>query len=62
MIGLVLPVVRVFYTNNVCGPYADRLGGTLTPIPWANSSTLAQREVHLDGRVMVRGWYSRSDR
>ena len=33
------PVMRVFYDNDVCGPYADRLGGTLTPeagptTPW----------------------------
>ena len=48
-----LPVVRVFYNNNVCGPYADRLGGTLSPIPWANNATVAQREFTLDGRQ----WY-----
>lgn len=48
-----IPVIRVFYDNNVCGPYADRLGGTLSPIPWANNATVAQREFTLDGRQ----WY-----
>ena len=48
-----MPVLRVFYDNNACGPYADRLGGTLSPIPWANNATLAQREFTLDGRQ----WY-----
>lgn len=47
------PVMRVFYDNNACGPYADRLGGTLSPIPWANNSTVAQREFTLNGRQ----WY-----
>ena len=48
-----MPVMRVFYNNNACGPFADRLGGTLAPIPWANFSTLAQREFTLNGRQ----WY-----
>jgi hypothetical protein len=48
-----MPVVRVFYDNNACGPYADLLGGTLSPIPWANNATIAQREFTLDGRL----WY-----
>jgi subtilisin-like proprotein convertase family protein len=39
-----LPVVRVFYDGNACGPYADRLGGTLSPIPWMGNATLGQRE------------------
>ena len=50
---LSFPVMRVFYTNNVCGPYADRLGGTLTPIPWANNALVAKREFTLNGRH----WY-----
>ncbi len=48
-----LPVMRVFYDNDACGPYADRLGGTLSPIPWANNATIAQREFTLGGRQ----WY-----
>ncbi len=47
------PVMRVFYTNNACGPFADRLGGTLAPIPWANDATIAQREFTLNGQQ----WY-----
>lgn len=47
------PVVRVFYDNNVCGPFADRLGGTLSPIPWAGNATIARREFTLRGRQ----WY-----
>ena len=42
-----LPVMRVFYVNNVCGPYADRLGGTLSPIPWAGNALVGQREFTL---------------
>ena len=48
-----LPVMRVFYNNNTCGPYADRLGGTLSPIPWAANATVAKREFSLNGRQ----WY-----
>ncbi len=48
-----LPVMRVFYDNNRCGPFADRLGGDLSPIPWANNATIAQRQFTLDGRL----WY-----
>jgi len=50
---LSFPVMRVFYDQNVCGPYADRLGGTLSPIPWADNATLAQREFTLNGQQ----WY-----
>lgn len=48
-----LPVMRVFYNNNACGPYADRLGGTLSPIPWAGNATVARREFTLNNRQ----WY-----
>lgn len=48
-----LPVMRVFYNNNACGPYADRLGGSLSPIPWAGNATVARREFSLNGRQ----WY-----
>ena len=50
---LSLPVVRVFYDSNACGPYADRLGGTLSPIPWAGNATIAQRQFTLNGQL----WY-----
>jgi len=51
--SLSFPVMRVFYDANACGPFVDRLGGTLSPIPWANNSTLAQREFTLGGKQ----WY-----
>lgn len=47
------PVMRVFYENNVCGPYADRLGGTIYPIPWANNATVVKREFTLNDKQ----WY-----
>ena len=50
---LSFPVVRVFYDSNACGPYADRLGGTLSQIPWAGNATLARREFTLNGQQ----WY-----
>ncbi len=51
--SLSFPVMRVFYDNNVCGPFVDRLGGTVQPIPWAGNATLAQREFTLAGKL----WY-----
>jgi len=50
---LSFPVMRVFYDSDACGPYADRLGGTLYKIPWANDTKLAQREFTLNGQL----WY-----
>lgn len=51
--SLSFPVMRVFYEGNACGPFVDRLGGTVYPIPWADNATLAQREFTLDGKQ----WY-----
>lgn len=50
---LSFPVMRVFYDRDACGPYADRLGGTLSPIPWADDAKLVEREFTLDGQP----WY-----
>ncbi len=50
---LSFPVMRVFYEDNDCGPYADRLGGSLSVIPWAGNLKLAQREFTLNGEQ----WY-----
>jgi subtilisin-like proprotein convertase family protein len=50
---LSLPVMRVFYENDDCGPYADRLGGSLSVIPWAGNAKLAKREFTLNGQL----WY-----
>ena len=47
------PVVRVFYDNNICGPFVDRLGGTLSPIPWAGNALVGKREFTLNGQA----WY-----
>ncbi len=70
-----LPVMRVFYDNDVCGPYADRMGGNLTPISWANNNVLALREFTQSGRqwlelgiqdtigdyVIYQAWYLSAD-
>ena len=50
---LSFPVMRVFYENNACGPFVDRLGDTLSPIPWAGNALIAKREFTLNGRQ----WY-----
>ena len=50
---LSFPVMRVFYENNACGPFVDRLGGTLSPIPWAGNVLVAKGEFTLNGRQ----WY-----
>ena len=47
------PVMRVFYDNNVCGPYADRLGGTLTPVSWANNAQVVLRQFDQGGRTWL---------
>jgi hypothetical protein len=47
------PVMRVFYADDECGPFVDRLGGTVYPITWANNALLAQREFTLNGKL----WY-----
>jgi len=51
--SLSFPVMRVFYEDDACGPFVDRLGGTVYPIPWAGDATLAQREFTLAGKQ----WY-----
>ncbi len=70
-----LPVMRVFYDNNDCGPYADRMGGDLTPISWANNAVVVLREFTQSGRqwleigiqdtignyVIYQSWYLSAD-
>ncbi len=70
-----LPVMTVFYDNDVCGPYADRLGGDLTPIGWANNDIVVLREFTQSGRqwleigvqdtignyVIYQSWYLSAD-
>ncbi len=48
-----LPVMRVYYQDDVCGPYADRLGGTLQPTEWAGNATVVSREFTMEGEQ----WY-----
>ena len=43
------PVMRVFYDNDACGPYTDRLGGTLLPVEWADNVTIVDREIMVNG-------------
>ena len=44
------PVMRVFYENDACGPYADRLAVPLTPVSWANDALLVQRTFTQNGQ------------
>lgn len=44
-----LPVMNVFYDNDVCGPFADQLGGRLEPVSWANNATIVAREFTQNG-------------
>lgn len=46
-----LPVMRVFYDGNGCGPYADRIGpSSITPVTWANNAQVVLREFTLNGQ------------
>lgn len=70
-----LPVMSVFYDQDACGPYADRLGGDITPISWANNEVLVLREFTQSGRnwleigiqdtignyVIYQAWYLSAD-
>jgi len=70
-----LPVMRVFYDNDDCGPYADRIGGDLTPVSWANDDLVVLREFTQAGRqwleigiqdtigdyVIYQSWYLSAD-
>lgn len=38
------PVMSVFYEQNACGPYADRLNGPQQPVHWANNELLVARQ------------------
>ncbi len=46
-----MPVMTVFYENNACGPYADRLGGTGLPVNWAGSSSVVNRTFTQNGET-----------
>ncbi|MGI9015525.1 MAG: hypothetical protein ACR2HR_00220 [Euzebya sp.] len=39
-----MPAMTVFYENDACGPFVDRLGGELTPVDWADGAEVVLRE------------------
>ncbi|MFK7860906.1 MAG: hypothetical protein AB8B64_18960, partial [Granulosicoccus sp.] len=43
------PVMSVYYDDDACGPYADRLNGPQSPVEWANNARLVAREYTQDG-------------
>ena len=45
--------MRVFYENDACGPYADRLAVPLTPVSWANNALLVQRTFTQNGQTSL---------
>ncbi len=48
-----LPVMLVFYDNDECGPYADRLGGTLLPVSWHNNAEVVTRTFVQNGTAWL---------
>jgi len=44
------PVMSVYYDQNVCGPYADRLNGPQATVGWSNNAKLVAREFTQDGK------------
>ncbi len=46
-----MPVMTVFYENNACGPYADRLGGSGLPVSWAGNSSVVNRTFTQNGET-----------
>jgi len=44
------PVMSVYYANNACGPYADRLNGPQAQVTWADNALLVAREFTQDGK------------
>ncbi len=47
------PVMRVFYENDACGPYADRLAVPLTPVSWANDALVVHRTFTQNGQTWL---------
>jgi Copper amine oxidase, enzyme domain len=49
-----MPVIRVHYANNACGPYADRIDTyNLKPISWCNNATVCQKSYVSGGHNML---------
>lgn len=47
------PAMPVYYNNNQCGPYLDRLDTDLEPVPWANNALVVSRSFTQNGEE----WY-----
>jgi len=47
------PAMPVYYSNNACGPYLDRLDNDLVEVPWANNATVVKRQFTTNGEQ----WY-----
>lgn len=47
------PAMPVYYQNNQCGPYLDRLDGDLSAVSWANNDRVVSREFTVNGEQ----WY-----
>ncbi len=45
-----LPSMTVFYDDDACGPFVDRLGGDLTPVEWADDAEVVIREFQQRGQ------------
>jgi hypothetical protein len=49
-----MPVIRVHYQNNACGPYADRINSyNLVPISWCANSLVCQKSYVSGGRTWL---------
>ncbi len=45
-----MPSMTVFYDDDACGPFVDRLGGELTPVDWADGAEVVIREFQQRGQ------------
>jgi hypothetical protein len=49
-----MPVIRVHYAGNACGPYADRIDGyNLVPISWCGNAKVCQQSYVSGGHTML---------
>ncbi|HUG85795.1 MAG TPA: hypothetical protein VMM13_14625 [Euzebya sp.] len=48
-----MPAMTVFYDQDVCGPFVDRLGGDLTPVDWAGGQEVVLREFQQHGAAWL---------
>ncbi len=45
------PVMSVYYQNNMCGPYADRMNGPPAVVEWADNARLVARQFTQNGKL-----------